>query len=212
MILAAVASRGVKTTFEKYHRIRSARNITGAEAAQLMLNRNGIYDVKIERISGNLTDHYDLRSKTIRLSDPVYSNASVASISVACHEVGHAIQHAMGYKPLSFRTALLPAAQLGTQAVWPLFFIGLILSFPALMQIGIIFFSFSVLFQLVTLPVEFNASSRALQSMEETGILIAEENDGAKKVLKAAAMTYVAAAAMAIGQLIRMLLLSNRRR
>jgi len=212
MILAAVASRGVKTTFEKYHRIRSARNITGAEAAQLMLNRNGIYDVKIERISGNLTDHYDPRSKTIRLSDPVYSNASVASISVACHEVGHAIQHAMGYKPLSFRTALLPAAQLGTQAVWPLFFIGLILSFPALMQIGIIFFSFSVLFQLVTLPVEFNASSRALQSMEETGILIAEENDGAKKVLKAAAMTYVAAAAMAIGQLIRMLLLSNRRR
>lgn len=177
-----------------------------------MLNRNGIYDVKIERISGNLTDHYDPRSKTIRLSDPVYSNASVASISVACHEVGHAIQHAMGYKPLSFRTALLPAAQLGTQAVWPLFFIGLILSFPALMQIGIIFFSFSVLFQLVTLPVEFNASSRALQSMEETGILIAEENDGAKKVLKAAAMTYVAAAAMAIGQLIRMLLLSNRRR
>jgi len=211
MILAAVASRGVKTTFEKYHKVRSARNMTGAEAAQLMLQRNGIYDVKIERIAGNLTDHYDPRSKTIRLSAPVYSNASIASISVACHEVGHAVQHAKAYKPLAFRTALLPAAQLGTQAVWPLFFIGLILSFPPLMQIGIVFFSFSVLFQLVTLPVEFNASARALSNMEESGILIAEENDGAKKVLNAAAMTYVAAAAMAIGQLVRMLLLSNRR-
>ncbi|MBS7527432.1 zinc metallopeptidase [Fusibacter paucivorans] len=212
MIFASMASMGVKSTFNKYHRVRSARNITGAEAAQMMLNKNGLYDVRIERIAGNLTDHYDPRTKTVRLSDPVYSNASVASVSVACHEVGHAIQHEQGYAPLAIRTAILPAAQLGSQALWPLFFIGIIFSLPGLIQIGILFFTFSVLFQLVTLPVEFNASARALENMEAYGILVDEENEHAKKVLKAAAMTYVAAAAMAVGQLVRMLLLSNRRR
>jgi Zn-dependent membrane protease YugP len=178
----------------------------------MMLNKNGLYDVRIERIAGNLTDHYDPRTKTVRLSDPVYSNASVASVSVACHEVGHAIQHEQGYAPLAIRTAILPAAQLGSQALWPLFFIGIIFSMPGLIQIGILFFTFSVLFQLVTLPVEFNASARALENMEAYGILVDEENAHAKKVLKAAAMTYVAAAAMAVGQLVRMILLSNRRR
>ncbi|MDK2867795.1 MAG: uncharacterized protein PWP51_1986 [Clostridiales bacterium] len=212
MIFASMASMGVKSTFNKYHRVRSARNITGAEAAQMMLNKNGLYDVRIERIAGNLTDHYDPRTKTVRLSDPVYSNASVASVSVACHEVGHAIQHEQGYAPLAIRTAILPAAQLGSQALWPLFFIGIIFSMPGLIQIGILFFAFSVLFQLVTLPVEFNASARALENMETYGILMDEENEHAKKVLRAAAMTYVAAAAMAVGQLVRMLLLSNRRR
>jgi Zn-dependent membrane protease YugP len=212
MIFASMASMGVKSTFNKYHRVRSARNITGAEAAQMMLNKNGLYDVRIERIAGNLTDHYDPRTKTVRLSDPVYSNASVASVSVACHEVGHAIQHEQGYAPLAIRTAILPAAQLGSQALWPLFFIGIIFSMPGLIQIGILFFTFSVLFQLVTLPVEFNASARALENMEAYGILVDEENAHAKKVLKAAAMTYVAAAAMAVGQLVRMILLSNRRR
>lgn len=211
MIFAGMASMGVKSTFNKYHRIRSARNITGAEAAQMMLNKNGLYDVRIERIRGNLTDHYDPRTKTIRLSEPVYNNASIASISVACHEVGHAIQHEMDYVPLKLRTAILPAAQLGSQALMPLFILGVVFSIPGLLQIGILFFTFSVLFQLVTLPVEFNASARALDNMEAYGILYDDENAKAKKVLNAAAMTYVAAAAMAVGQLIRLLLLNNRR-
>ncbi|MDN5352252.1 MAG: uncharacterized protein PWQ12_1172 [Clostridiales bacterium] len=211
MLLASVASMNVRSTFNKYHKIRNSRGMTGAQAAEYMLRQNGIYDVSIERIGGNLTDHYDPRSKTIRLSDPVYSNASIASVSVACHETGHAIQHATGYAPLSIRTALLPAAQLGSQALWPLFFAGILFSIPVLINIGILFFSFSVLFQLFTLPVEFNASSRALKMMDQYGILSMDENDSARKVLTAAAMTYVAAAAMSLGQLVRMLLLSRRR-
>jgi hypothetical protein len=211
MLLASVASMNVRSTFNKYHKIRNSRGMTGAQAAEYMLRQNGIYDVSIERIGGNLTDHYDPRSKTIRLSDPVYSNASIASVSVACHETGHAIQHETGYAPLSIRTALLPAAQLGSQALWPLFFAGILFSIPVLINIGILFFSFSVLFQLFTLPVEFNASSRALKMMDQYGILSMDENDSARKVLTAAAMTYVAAAAMSLGQLVRMLLLSRRR-
>lgn len=209
-ILASLASMGVKSTFSKYHKVRNMRGLTGAEAAAIILRNNGLTDVRIERVSGYLTDHYDPRTKTVRLSEPVYDNPSIASVSVACHETGHALQHANGYVPLKFRTAILPAAQLGSQALWPLFFIGIILSMPQFITIGIIFFSFSVVFQLVTLPVEFNASSRAINMMESYGILSSDENTDARKVLRAAAMTYVAAAAMAIGQLVRMLLLNRR--
>jgi len=183
--------------------------MTGAEAAEAILRHNGITDVRVERVRGYLSDHYDPRSKTIRLSEPVFDNPSIASVSVACHEAGHALQHARGYAPLSLRTMLLPAAQLGSQALWPLFMIGIVLSMPQLINIGILFFSFSVIFQLLTLPVEFNASNRAIHMMEEYGILSTEENSSAKKVLRAAAMTYVAAAAMAVGQLIRMLMMSR---
>lgn len=206
-IMASMASMGVKSTFNKYHKIRNSRGLTGAQAAEMMLRQNGIYNVKIERVGGYLSDHYDPRTNTIRLSEPVYDNPSVASVSVACHEAGHALQHAGEYAPLKIRTALLPMAQLGSQALWPLFMIGVVLSMPSLINVGILFFSFSVIFQLLTLPVEFNASSRAITMMEQFGILSTEENGDARKVLRAAAMTYVAAAAMAVGQLIRMLLL-----
>lgn len=206
-IMASMASMGVKSTFNKYHKIRNTRGLTGAQAAEMMLRQNGIYNVKIERVGGYLSDHYDPRTNTIRLSEPVYDNPSVASVSVACHEAGHALQHAGEYAPLKIRTALLPLAQLGSQALWPLFMIGVFLSMPSLINVGILFFSFSVIFQLLTLPVEFNASSRAITMMEQFGILSSEENGDARKVLRAAAMTYVAAAAMAVGQLIRMLLL-----
>ncbi len=209
-ILASLASMGVKSTFNKFHKIRNVRGLTGAEAAETVLRNNGIYDVKVERVNGHLTDHYDPRSKTIRLSEPVFDNPSIASVSVACHEAGHALQHANGYTPLKLRTMILPAAQLGSQALWPMFMIGIVLSIPQLITIGILFFSFSVVFQIITLPVEFNASSKAIRMMDEYGILSEEENSSAKKVLNAAAMTYVAAAAMAIGQLIRMLLFNRR--
>ena len=208
-IMASLASMGVKSTFNKYHKIRSMRGLSGAQAAEIMLKNNGIYDVRIERGQGYLSDHYDPRAKVIRLSEPVYDNASVASVSVACHEVGHALQHAEGYVPLKLRTVILPAAQLGSQALWPLFILGMVLSMPQLVTVGILFFSFSVVFQMLTLPVEFNASSRAIHLMQEYGILSDEENSDAKKVLNAAAMTYIAAAAMAIGQLIRMILISR---
>ncbi len=208
-IMASLASMGVKSTFNKYHKIRNMRGLTGAQAAEMILRNNGLYDVRVERVHGYLSDHYDPKAKVIRLSEPVFDNPSVASVSVACHEAGHALQHANGYAPLKIRTAILPAAQLGSQALWPLFMLGIVLSMPQLVTLGILFFSFSVVFQLVTLPVEFNASSRAIRLMEEYGVLSSEENADAKKVLNAAAMTYVAAAAMAIGQLIRMILISR---
>ena len=208
-IMASLASMGVKSTFNKYHKIRNMRGLTGAQAAEMILRNNGLYDVRVERVHGYLSDHYDPKAKVIRLSEPVFDNLSVASVSVACHEAGHALQHANGYAPLKIRTAILPAAQLGSQALWPLFMLGIVLSMPQLVTLGILFFSFSVVFQLVTLPVEFNASSRAIHLMEEYGVLSSEENADAKKVLNAAAMTCVAAAAMAIGQLIRMILISR---
>ncbi len=211
MLFASVASMRVRSTFNKYHQVRNMRGYTGAQAAEYILRQNGIYDVRVERISGHLTDHYDPRTKTIRLSEPVYNNNSVASVSVACHEAGHAMQHADAYVPLKLRSAILPVAQFGSQALWPMFFAGMLLSMNILITVGILFFSFSVLFQFITLPVEFNASSRALAMMDAHGILADDENKHAKKVLNAAAMTYVAAAAMALGQLVRMILLSKRR-
>lgn len=212
-IFSLIASAKVNSTFAKYNRIRSATGMTGAEAAERILHANGIYDVGIEHISGNLSDHYDPRSKTLRLSDATYSATSVAAIGVAAHECGHALQHREEYLPLRIRSAIVPAANLGSRLGIPIILLGVLLgSNYALIQIGIWVFSLAVLFQIVTLPVEFNASGRALTMLEQYGILGTTETAQTKKVLSAAAMTYVAAAAASILQLLRLILLFGRRR
>ena len=215
VVISLLAQARVKSTFSKYSKVRNTRGLTGAEAAQKVLNGAGIYDVRIERVSGNLTDHYDPRSKVLRLSDSVYGSATVAAVGVAAHECGHAIQHAKGYGPLKFRSVLVPVANFGAQIAWPLILIGLFIrseSASLIINIGILAFSAAVLFQLVTLPVEFNASRRAIRVIADTGMMQGEEIKGAKKVLSAAAMTYVASAATAILQLVRILLLTQGRR
>ena len=215
VVLSLLAQAKVKSTFAKYSNVGNARRLTGAEAAQQILNGAGIYDVRIEHVGGNLTDHYDPRAKVLRLSDSVYGQLSVAAIGVAAHECGHAIQHAKGYAPLKFRSALVAVANFGAQIAWPLIIFGLFLTSKAsqtLITIGVIAFLGSVLFHLVTLPVEFNASSRAIQIIAESSILYSKEIKGAKKVLGAAALTYVASAATAILQLLRILLLVGGRR
>lgn len=211
MVLSLAASGYVKSTYAKYSAVRSRSGQTGAEVAERILHQSGIYDVRVEHVSGNLTDHYDPRTKTVRLSDAVYGSTSVAAHSVAAHEVGHVIQHATGYKPLAFRTHLVPAAQFGANISWPLILVGFFLNGQFLITFGIILFSLAVLFQLVTLPVEFNASSRALKTLEQNGILGQDEIESSRKVLRAAALTYVAAAAASILQLLRLLLLFGRR-
>lgn len=211
-VLSLLASAKVNSTFNKYKRIRSASGMTGAEAAERILHQNGIYDVGIEHVSGNLTDHYDPRAKMLRLSDATYSSTSVAAIGVAAHECGHALQHKEEYGPLKLRTAIVPAANIGSRLGIPIIILGVILgSNPMLINIGIWVFSLAVFFQIVTLPVEFNASSRALEMVEQYGILGSEEVVHTKKVLSAAAMTYVAAAAASILQLLRLVLLFGRR-
>lgn len=215
VVLSLLASARVKSTFNKYSRVRNSRGITGAQAAQQVLHSAGIYDVTIEHVSGNLSDHYDPRTKVLRLSDAVYGQTSVAAVGVAAHECGHAIQHARGYAPLKFRSALVPVANFGAQIAWPLILIGLLINSESsytIIQIGIIAFSLSVLFQIVTLPVEYNASNRAVRAIADTGIMYGEEISGAKKVLNAAALTYVAGAASAILQLLRLILLTGGRR
>ena len=212
VVLSMLASSKVKSTFNKYSRVRSMAGITGAEAAERILRQSGIYDVRIEHISGNLTDHYDPSSKVLRLSDSVYGSTSVAAIGVAAHECGHAIQHQKGYGPLVLRSTLVPAANIGSSLSWPVFVAGLIFSMRPLLMIGILLFGLAVIFQLVTLPVEFNASSRAIQILEGTGMLGSSEVTGAKKVLRAAAMTYVASAASMILQLLRLIILFGGRR
>ena len=202
MVLALAASGKMKSTFARYQQVRSHSGLTGAQTAQRILNAAGIYDVTIVPISGSLTDHYDPRTKRLALSQDVYGRTSVAAVCVAAHECGHAIQHNINYAPLN----------IGSSLSWPIFLLGLIFSIPALTTVGIVLFSLAVLFQLVTLPVEFNASSRALKMLESTGILSREENKGAKKVLTAAALTYVAALASSILQLLRLLILSGGRR
>ena len=212
MVLSMLASSRVKTTFAKYQRVRSMSGMTGAEAAQRILRQSGIYDVRVERVSGSLTDHYDPRSKVLRLSDSVYGSSSVAAVGVAAHECGHAVQHEKGYVPLSIRSALVPVANFGANLAWPVFLMGLIFSIGPLLDIGILLFLAAVLFQLVTLPVEFNASSRALRLLESTGILYGEEIRDTRKVLSAAALTYVASLAASVLQLLRLIILAGGRR
>ena len=196
----------VNSRFSKYSRVRSRSGMTGAQAAQKLLHSQGIYDVAIQRVSGKLTDHYDPRNKTLNLSDAVYASTSVAAVGVAAHECGHAIQHARGYAPLSFRSALVPVANIGSQLSWLFIILGIFFGGShTLIMIGILMFSAAVLFQLVTLPVEFNASGRALKLLSETGILQKDEVSDTRKVLSAAALTYVAAAATAVLQLLRLL-------
>lgn len=196
----------INSRFSKYSRVRSRSGMTGAQAAERILQSQGIYDVAIQRVSGKLTDHYDPRNKTLNLSDAVYASTSVAAVGVAAHECGHAIQHARGYAPLSFRSALVPVANIGSQLSWLFIILGIFFGGShTLIMVGILMFSAAVLFQLVTLPVEFNASGRALKLLSETGILQKDEVSDTRKVLSAAALTYVAAATTAVLQLLRLL-------
>ncbi len=213
-LISLVASARVKSTFQKYSRVRSQSNMTGAQAAQRVLHSAGIYDVTVRHVPGSLTDNYNPRNKTLNLSDDVYGSASVAAVGVAAHECGHAIQHQKGYAPLRIRSTLVPAANIGSAAAWPLIILGIIFGGAGsiLCQAGILFFTAAVLFQIVTLPVEFNASRRAVHILGETGILGAQELPYTRKVLGAAALTYVAGAAAAILQLLRLLLLFGRDR
>ena len=212
-VVSIIASARVNSAFNKYARERSLAGMTGAQAAQAILNHNGIYDVRVERIAGNLTDHYDPRTKTVRLSDSVYGSTSVAAIGVAAHECGHVMQHHENYAPLNVRTMLVPAANLGSTLGIPIVILGMILGGSSiLVNIGIWVFSLAVLFQLVTLPVEFDASRRALVCIEKYGIVTKEERAKSAKVLRAAAYTYVAAAAASILQLLRLILLFGNRR
>ncbi|MBO5487141.1 MAG: zinc metallopeptidase [Eubacterium sp.] len=210
VVLSLIASMKVKTTFNKYSRVRSTSGLTGAQVAQRILNYAGITDVSIGRVSGSLTDHYNPKSKVINLSESVYGSNSVAAIAVAAHECGHVIQHSKNYAPLSIRTALVPVANFGSGASWFVIIAGLIFSYHPLVTIGILLFSAAVLFQVVTLPVEFNASQRALVILQDTGILGMQEGKSAKKVLHAAALTYVASAAAAILQLLRLIMIFGR--
>ncbi|MBR3771820.1 MAG: zinc metallopeptidase [Clostridium sp.] len=211
MVLSLLALGYVKSTYAKYSRVQSRSGLTGAQVAERILHQAGIYDVRIEHVSGNLTDHYDPRSRVVRLSDAVYGSSSVAAQAVAAHECGHVMQHATGYGALRFRNHLVPVAQFGANISWPLILFGFFLNGQFLITFGILLFSLAVLFQVVTLPVEFNASGRALKVLEQYGILGTEEVSKSRKVLKAAALTYVAAAAASILQLLRLLLLFNRR-
>ncbi|OUN68656.1 peptidase [Drancourtella sp. An57] len=215
LLLCLAASARVRSTYAKYGRVRSRSGLTGREAAEQILRSAGIYDVRIEHVSGNLTDHFDPRNRVLRLSDATYQSASVAAVGVAAHECGHAIQHSRGYAPLKIRSAIVPVANFGSAIAWPLILLGLLFNSRSsylLIQIGILAFSFAVLFQLVTLPVEFNASRRAVQILGESGMLLPDELSMTKKVLRAAALTYVAGAASAILQLLRIILLTGGRR
>ena len=215
IVLSLLASARVKSTFAKYERIRNSAGLTGRDAAERILRGAGIYDVRIERVSGSLTDHYDPRNKVLRLSDSTYHSTSVSAVGVAAHECGHAIQHAVNYAPIRWRGALVPVANFGSTIAWPLIMIGLFItgdSSSLLINLGIIAFSFAVLFHLVTLPVEFNASNRAIQILGGNGMMSKEEVGAVKKVLGAAALTYVASAATAILQLLRILILTGGRR
>ena len=213
MLIALLAQINVSSTFNRYARVASRRGLTGAQAAEAVLRAHGVYDVRIERVSGRLSDHYDPRSNVIRLSDSVYGSTSVASLGVAAHEAGHAVQYAQGYGPIKLRTAIIPICNVGSQLSILLIVLGLVLYFPALFGVGVILFAVAVFGQLVTLPVEFNASGRALASLRDTGLLDEQELRGARKVLTAAAMTYVAALLVSIAQLLRYLLaFAGRRR
>ena len=216
VILSLWASSNVNSTFSRYSRQFSRRNITGAQAAEQVLRSHGVYNVRIERVSGNLTDHFDPRTNVIRLSDNVYGSTSTAAIGVACHEAGHAVQYAQDYVPIRLRSAVIPATNLGSKLAMPLILIGLLLSAfgdisYTIIYLGIGCFGLSLVFHLITLPVEFNASHRAMTAIAQTGLLTEDEQKGARKTLQAAALTYVAATATALAQLLRLLILFGNR-
>lgn len=217
IILAMWAQFKVSSTFNKYSQIASVRGLTGADAARQILDRNGLSSVRVQRVAGNLTDHFDPRTSVVNLSDATYASSSIGAIGVAAHECGHAVQHATGYGPIRVRNAIVPVVSFCSKAAMPIILIGFILSAfggfaPVIIKIGIILYAATVAFQIITLPVEFNASSRALKTLESYSMLNSEEIKGARKVLSAAAMTYVAAAFSAIMMLLRLILLSNNRR
>lgn len=215
VLICVAASARVNRTFDRFSRVRSYSGMTGKEAAERILRSSGIYDVQVIHIPGNLTDHYNPGKKTLGLSDTVYNSVSVAAIGVAAHECGHAVQHATGYAPLKIRGALVPAANFGSMAAWPLILIGLLMNGDTailFINLGILVFSAAVLFQIVTLPVEFNASRRAVRVLESSGMLYPDEVDSVKKVLSAAALTYVASAASMILQLLRLIIIGGRKR
>ena len=217
VILAMIASANVNSTFKRFSKKHSQRRITGAQAAQRVLSANGVSGVRIERVSGNLTDHFDPKTNVIRLSDGVYDSTSVAAIGVACHEAGHAVQYAQHYAPIKLRAAIIPVTNIGSKLAMPLILLGILLSFVETVSYGFVYagiacFGLSLVFQLVTLPVEFNASRRAMQAIESAGILYDDERKGARKTLTAAAMTYVAATAVALAQLLRLILIFGGQR
>ena len=217
ILLSLWASSSVKSTFKRYSTQYSARRITGADAAARVLRSYGVHNVRIDRVSGNLTDHFDPKANVIRLSDNVYDSTSTAAIGVACHEAGHAVQYATHYAPIKLRAAIIPITNFGSKLAMPLILLGILLSFAGnlsytLVYLGIACFGLSLVFQLITLPVEFNASRRAIRAIEETGILTSQELTGARRTLKAAAMTYVAATAVSLAQLLRLIILFGGRR
>ena len=214
IIITLICQMNVSSTFSKYSKIRNSRNMTGAQAAEYLLRHNGVTGVRIEHVSGSMTDHFDPRTNVIRLSDTVYHSTSVAAIGVACHEAGHAVQHAEGYVPNKIRSIILPGARIGSQISWILILLGFLFTAKIgfiLLYIGIVLFALSVLFTIATLPVEFNASKRALECIKSTNQLAGDEYTGAKRTLQAAAMTYVASALTAIMQLVRLILIAKRR-
>ncbi len=220
-IFALIAQIKVQSTFNKYNKIGSSRGLTGAEAARRILDKNGLYDIKIERIRGHLTDHFDPRTNVIRLSDSTYSSTGISAIGVAAHEAGHAVQHAVGYLPIRLRAAIIPVTRIGSALAMPVFLLGLLLAQfgyvegemgGIIMSVGIMLFSLTALFQLITLPTEFNASRRAIEVLEESELLYGEELKGARRVLSAAAMTYVAALISSLATILRLVLIANRRR
>lgn len=209
-LLTCIASFGVNATFNKYKNVYNARGLTGAQAARMILDRNGLTNIRVERVSGNLTDHFDPSANVIRLSDSTYDSASVAAVGVAAHESGHAIQHAVGYAPIKLRNSIVPVVNISSSLSMPLFVLGLVLSIDMLTNIGVMLFSAVLFFQLVTLPVEFNASRRALEILKTSNMLYDDEVKKAGKVLGAAAMTYVASVAATALQLLRLILLARR--
>lgn len=212
ILFAMWAQHSVTATFNRYSKARNRRGMTGAQAAQAVLRQNGVRNVRIEAVAGKLTDHFDPRGNVIRLSNSVYDSTSVAAIGVAAHEAGHAVQYAQGYVPIKLRAAIVPLTQLGSQMAMPLVLIGLVFNMIVLAKVGIVFFGASTLFQLVTLPVELNASHRALTAIENGGLLDSDEYPMAKKTLRAAALTYVAALAVSLAQLLRLIILVGGRR
>lgn len=211
-VISMIASAKVKSTYAKYGKVMSRSGLTGTDAARTILDNAGLRHVRIERISGDLTDHYSPKEQVLRLSDTTYNSRSIAAIGVAAHECGHAIQHADHYAPLTVRNSIVPVVNIGSTLSWPMILLGLIFGFTGFLKLGILFFSFSLIFQIITLPVEFNASSRALRILDDSGMLYGEEISGAKKVLSAAAMTYVAAVIASLLSLLRLIILFGGRR